>query len=35
MTKKELKAFDEDVEELVEELFDNYDEEDLEDMLED
>lgn len=34
MTKKELKAFDEDVEELVEELFDNYDEEDLEDMLE-
>lgn len=35
MTKKELKAFDEDVEELVEELFDNYDEEDLADMLED
>lgn len=35
MTKKELKAFDEDVEELVDELFDNYDEEDLEDMLED
>lgn len=35
MTKKELKAFDEDVEELVEELFDNYDEEDLEDILED
>lgn len=35
MTKKELKAFDEDVDELVEELFDNYDEEDLEDMLED
>lgn len=35
MTKKELKAFDEDVEELVEELFDNYDEEDLGDMLED
>lgn len=35
MTKKELKAFDEDVDELVEELFDNYDEDDLEDMLED
>lgn len=34
MTKKELKAFDEDVDDLVEELFDNYDEEDLEDMLE-
>lgn len=34
MSKKELKAFD-DEEELLDELFDNYEEEDLEELLED
>lgn len=34
MSKKELKAF-EDEEELIDELFDNYEEEDLEELLED
>lgn len=32
MTKKEIRAFDEDVEELVEEIFDNYEEEDIKDV---
>ena len=34
ISKKELKAF-EDEEELLDELFDNYDEEDLQELLED
>ena len=32
MTKKEIKSFDEDVEDLVNEIFDNYEEEDIKDL---
>lgn len=35
ITKKEIREFDDDVEELVEEIFDNYEEEDIQDIYDD